>query len=133
MNAHRPAVRALLLSLAAAAAGCGGAVSTAPPPVSTPATSYIKHVVIVIQENRSFDNLFSGFPGADAPAFGYAGKKKIALHPTPLQDPHDIENNWRDAIRGWNHGRMNGFEHEHFYGGPLEYAYAYVPRAQSAP
>ena len=133
MNAHRPAVRALLLSLAAAASGCSGAASPTSPPVSTPATSYIKHVVIVIQENRSFDNLFSGFPGADAPAFGYAGKKKIALHPTPLQDPHDIENNWRDAIRGWNHGRMNGFEHEHFYGGPLEYAYAYVPRAQSAP
>ena len=113
-------------------AGCGGGVPSAAPPAS-PAHQYVKHIVIVIQENRSFDNLFSGFPGADAPSFGYAGKKRIALHPTPLEDPGNIENNWRDSISGWNHGKMNGFEHEHFYGGPLDYAYAYVPRDESAP
>jgi phospholipase C len=89
--------------------------------------------VIVVQENRSFDDLFSGFPGADAPAFGYAGKTRLSLRPTPLEDPGNIENNWRDAIGGWNHGKMNGFEHEHFYGGPLDYAYAYVPRRETAP
>ena len=89
--------------------------------------------MIVVQENRSFDNLFSGYPGADAPRFGYAGKKKIALRSTPLENPGNIENNWRDAIGGWNGGKMNGFEHEHFYGGPLDYAYAYVPRRESAP
>jgi phospholipase C len=89
--------------------------------------------VIVVQENRSFDDLFSGFPGADAPAFGYAGKTRRSLRPTPLEDPGNIENNWRDAIDGWNHGKMNGFQHEHFYGGPLDYAYAYVPRRETAP
>ncbi|HEY6327033.1 MAG TPA: alkaline phosphatase family protein [Candidatus Cybelea sp.] len=114
--------------------GCGGStVPFAPLAGSSPARHYIKHIVIVVQENRSFDNLFSGFPGADAPRFGYAGGKKIPLHATPLEDPGNIENNWRDSIAGWNHGSMNGFEREHFYGGPLDYAYAYVPRGESAP
>ncbi|MBV8530984.1 MAG: hypothetical protein JO104_06675 [Candidatus Eremiobacteraeota bacterium] len=113
---------------------CGGQAVVAPAqPHTTALGTYVKHVVIVIQENRSFDNLFSGFPGADAPSFGYAGAKKIMLHATALENPGNIENNWRDSISGWNHGRMNGFEKEHFYGGPLDYAYAYVPRRESAP
>ncbi len=29
------------------------------------ATSPIKHVVVLIQENRSFNNLFATYPGAD--------------------------------------------------------------------
>lgn len=113
--------------------GCTSSTISGAPPGPVPLGKYIKHVVIVIQENRSFDNMFSGFPGADAPRFGYEGKKKIALHATPLEDPGNIENNWRDSIAGWNHGKMNGFAGEHFYGGPRDYAYAYVPRAQSAP
>ena len=119
----------LLLWLAGCGASHGAAVPATPARAATP----IAHVVIVVQENRSFDDLFSGFPGADAPAFGYAGTKKIALEATPLENPGNIENNWRDAIAGWNRGKMDGFEREHFYGGPLDYAYAYVPRRESAP
>jgi len=104
-----------------------------PPPASSPAQQYIKHIVIVVQENRSFDNLFSGFAGADAPTFGYEGSQKVQLHATKLENPGNIENNWRDAISGWNKGRMNGFQYEHFYGGPRDFAYAYVPRYESAP
>ncbi|HEX3670914.1 MAG TPA: alkaline phosphatase family protein [Candidatus Cybelea sp.] len=134
VQAYRLARRALLCS-AALTAGCGSSGSTSPAtmPSAAAPSQYIKHVVIIVEENRSFDNMFSGFPGADAPRFGYAGKKRIALHPTPLENPGDIENNWRDSISGWNHGKMNGFQHEHFYGGPLDYAYAYVPRSESAP
>jgi phospholipase C len=124
----------LLLAALSRAACSGQMVPAAAPPVGPgPAHEYIRHVVIVVQENRSFDNLFSGFPGADAPAYGYAGKTKIRLHPTALENPGNIENNWRDAISGWNNGKMNGFEYEHFYGGPLNYAYAYVPHDESAP
>ena len=36
------------------------------------ASSPIKHVIIVIQENRSFDNLFATFPGADGTKTGKA-------------------------------------------------------------
>ena len=113
--------------------GCTSSTTPGAPPAPVPLGKYIQHVVIIIQENRSFDNMFAGFPGAEAPRFGYQGEKKIALHATPLEDPGNIENNWRDSIDGWNNGKMSGFAHEHFYGGPRDYAYAYVPRAESAP
>jgi phospholipase C len=134
MAPRRSHLRAGTLLWAALACGCSSATPAAPvPPASGSPGRYIKHVVIVIQENRSFDNLFSGFPGADAPRFGYVGKRKIELHATPLENPGSIENNWRDSIAGWNRGKMNGFENEHFYGGPRDFAYAYVPRSESAP
>src|SRR5579863_4781837 len=38
---------------------------------NTPMNTRIKHVIILIQENRSFDNIFAGYPGADAPTYGY--------------------------------------------------------------
>ena len=101
---------------------------------AAPAKSkYIKHVIVIVQENRSFDDMFAGFPGADAPTYGYAGNRRIELKDVPLQDPGSIENNWRDAVDSYNDGKMNGFENEHFYGSPLTYAYARVPRAQSKP
>lgn len=49
------------------------------------AQSPIKHVVFVIQENRSFNNLFMGYPGATTASFGYdAHGRKIRLRPYPL-------------------------------------------------
>ena len=119
MSASRSAaVTSVVLSLTLAT-GCANESS---PSLSPPATltlrHYIAHVVVIVQENRSFDNLFSGFPGAEAPRFGYDGRKRIALHPTLLEDPGNIENNWRDAIGSWNNGKMDGFAGEHFYGGP---------------
>ena len=33
--------------------------------------SKIKHVVIIIQENRSFNNLFMSYPGATTLTYGY--------------------------------------------------------------
>lgn len=35
-------------------------------------TFKIKHVVWITQEDRSFDDLFAGYPGADASASGHA-------------------------------------------------------------
>jgi phospholipase C len=133
MSFRRLAVAMSALASIVSWPGCASSTTPGAPPAPVPVGKYLKHVVIIIQENRSFDNMFSGFPGADAPRFGYEGKKKIALHATPLEDPGNIENNWRDSISGWNNGKMNGFAHEHFYGGPRDYAYAYVPRAESAP
>ena len=50
---------------------------------SLAASKFIKHVVIIVQENRSFDNLFAGLAGADTQSFGYDSKgKKIREHVT---------------------------------------------------
>jgi hypothetical protein len=96
--------------LALAACGSGGA-SGVPRAggTSAPAKDPIQHVVIIVQENRSFDNIFSGFPGADAPTYGYAGTTKVQLHSTPLEDGY-LNNNYSDAIDSWDNGKMDDFD-----------------------
>jgi phospholipase C len=74
----------LLLTMAAGAVACGGGEPAGTPLLPSAwneaqsATTPIKHVVIVIQENRSFDNLFATFPGADGTKTG----KAAAMSPT---------------------------------------------------
>lgn|GEM_PF-3149953 len=49
-----------LLIVSLALAGCSSTTSTPPPVVVTPTNANtIKHIVIIMQENRSMDNLFS--------------------------------------------------------------------------
>jgi phospholipase C len=50
------------LAAAAAVVGCNS-TSVVPGPAPAPKNS-IQHVVILMQENRSFNNVFAGFPGA---------------------------------------------------------------------
>ena len=59
--------RALALALAVQLVGCGGGTSPAPspPPPGESTTTPIKHVIIVIGENRSFDNLFATYQPPD--------------------------------------------------------------------
>src|SRR5579863_115064 len=47
-----------------AATGCNGSSTVSRPPPTTQPGHAIKHIVILLQENRSFNNLFAGFPGA---------------------------------------------------------------------
>ena len=50
----------------------------------------IKHIIIVLQENRTFDNLFHGYPGADYAKVGYNHKgKAVQLFELPLMTPWD--------------------------------------------
>jgi phospholipase C len=73
-------------------------------------TSPIKHIIVIVQENRSFENIFAGYPGADAPEYGYEHDgKKVALHAIQYNTP-DICHGWSDALHDWNDGNMNGFD-----------------------
>ncbi|MBV8155931.1 MAG: hypothetical protein JOY98_16050 [Candidatus Eremiobacteraeota bacterium] len=75
----------------------------------TPGT-YIKHVVVIVQENRSFENLFAGYPGADAPLYGkWINGHKIKLGTVRLNDLENVDHDFGPAIASWNHGKMNGF------------------------
>ncbi len=79
----------------------------------------IKHVVMIMQENRSFDSYFGTYPGAD----GFPRKNgRIAICvPDPLahrcvkpfHDPHDRNvggpHGPMDAIRDIDGGKMDGF------------------------
>jgi phospholipase C len=102
----------------------------------------IKHVVFVIQENRSFDDMFAGYPGADTVSSGEDSHgKTIPLQPISLKTEYDIDHsalamfaacNGTGKLRGTK-CRMNGFNKEREYQGPVNGQYAYVPHPESKP
>jgi phospholipase C len=110
----------------------------------------IDHVVIIVQENRSLNNLFYGFPGAKTVASGLDSKnQKIALKPIGLATDWDLTHNAQGFITAC-HGtgsipgtdcKMNGFDKEGWTCGtpgksacPIKYPpYSYVPHGETAP
>jgi phospholipase C len=115
--------RALIIfgTLCAALAVTGLVVSPAtraqsaatPTPITTPAPSAgpIKHVVMLIKENRSFDNYFGTFPGADGTRRGQISSGKwVWLRHTPDRTLLDIAHAGAAARKAVDNGRMNRFD-----------------------
>jgi phospholipase C len=82
----------------------------------------IEHVVILIQENRSFDHYFgtlSGVRGFDdnhgRAVFSQKTEKGHTIKPfhLPKECLHDITHDWGPQHRAWNGGKMNGFVTAH--------------------
>jgi phospholipase C len=107
-------------------------------------TTPIKHVVFIIQENRSFNDLFMGYPHATTANYGYdTHGRKIALQPIVLETqwdlPHSLGAFVEDCrgtgkLRGTD-CRMDGWSEEHAFGisVPPDPAYGYVPRNEIEP
>ena len=82
MAAVRGLIYLAALLPAALAAGCAPERGSSPElparasvsgaAMGNPVRAHVKHVVVIIQENRSFENFFAGFPGANAPMEGSA-------------------------------------------------------------
>jgi phospholipase C len=80
----------------------------------------IRHIVIIMQENRSFDNYFGTYPGADGIP-GLAGNpgtvpclpREHGSCVKPFHDRHDRNHGGPhssgNAIADIDHGKMNGF------------------------
>ena len=82
-----------------------------PPPPPPSGLSKIKHVVFIIKENRSFDNYFGSFPGADGATTGTISTgQTIALGRTPDKTPHDLGHTWNDAHTAVDGGKMDRFD-----------------------
>jgi phospholipase C len=107
----------------------------------------IQHVVIIIQMNRSFNDLFYGYPGAKTASYGYDSEnQKIELKPVSLATrwalgaDADAACNGAGKLPGTD-CRMNGFNDEHWTCGPgsaprcpNKYPpYAYVPHHETKP
>jgi phospholipase C len=102
----------------------------------------IQHVVYVVQENRSFDDLFAGYPGADTVSSGKdSSGGRIQLRRVSLKKAYEIDHSafamfaacdGRGKLPGTK-CRMDGFDRENQYGGPKHGQYVYVPRAESKP
>jgi phospholipase C len=139
----------LAFGLSAILAACSG--GAAPPsstgvlpavPAAGPVTlssmsvgSYIKHVVIVVQENRSFDNLFATFPGADGATSGKTSTgKTIPLQEGDLTYDHYLTNSHAAFVTEYHGGKMNGWNLVEVSGcSDSTCAYQYVNPAQIQP
>jgi phospholipase C len=102
----------------------------------------ITHVVWIVQENRSFDDLFSGYPGADTVSSGKDSYgKTIKLRPVSLQTYYEIDHSAHAMFQACNgrgktpgtRCRMDGFNLERQYGGPMGAQYSRVPRSETRP
>jgi phospholipase C len=71
----------------------------------------ITHVVIIMQENRSFDNFFRGFPKADSATFGYGHGVKYALQELPLKWTFDLNHYHYQFLEDYDGGKNDGFDH----------------------
>jgi phospholipase C len=69
----------------------------------------IKHVVFIIKENRTFDNMFGRFPGANGATSGMDGTTRRPLTQALDRIPEDILHCYACALRAWDHGKMDGF------------------------
>jgi phospholipase C len=87
---------------------------------STPtAADKIKHVVIIMQENRSFDHYFGMFPGLPMGRGippGTCIKDPDEPPPSciaPFHDPNDVNaggpHSWNDSLADVDNGKMDGF------------------------
>ena len=110
MNKSLFAVVGLMAALAAACSG-GSAVPSAVPPGSGPNGSRpgqgtatpgkIQHVVIMIQENRSFNDLFATFPGATGTTVGLEAVPSASPTTTPLT-PTEFGDRQRRRFGAWS-------------------------------
>jgi phospholipase C len=51
----------------------------------------ITKVFVIVQENRTVDNLFNGLPNADTQSWGMSGGQRIVLQPTPMAVPAQFD------------------------------------------
>src|SRR5579863_6673381 len=87
---------AVTFATTAALAGCG-LTSNAPAPPA-PGSGQIKHIVFMVKENRTFDNYFGTFPGADgANSCTVSNGMTIPVSHTPDQ-VRDMGHFWQDAV-----------------------------------
>src|SRR5579884_2781920 len=77
----------------------------------------IKHIVVIMQENHSFDNYFGTYPGDN----GIPVDACMPLHPKLQQPgcvkpylttnltPKDLPHGWNAAVGDYDNGKMDGF------------------------
>ncbi|MBV9233049.1 MAG: hypothetical protein JO030_03315 [Candidatus Eremiobacteraeota bacterium] len=130
----------VLLFIALAGCGGGGGSGTAPsvpflpPPPPAKAGKYFTHIVVMIQENRTFDNLFARFPGADGTRSGKLHNgKTYFLRQAALVENVSPNNGYIYWLRDWHRGKMDGFDTVPIHRIPGIYVYQYVDPEQIAP
>jgi len=112
--------KVVVLAVAALITACGspsgqsGSTPAAVPQAVHPrvGSTPIQHVVVIMQENRSFDNLFHGFPGANTVSFGWGHGKKYVLQQVPLKFKWDLRHDHPQFIEDYEQGKGAGFDNQ---------------------
>src|SRR5262249_18443196 len=90
----------------------------------------IKHVVVIIKENHTFDNYFGSFPGAEGT--GTCKKHDGSTFPcghAPDRTPGDLCHAHSCALVNWNGGTMDGWDLAGGSGEGKDLAYAQYQEA----
>src|SRR6186997_2009954 len=98
------------------ASGVASSTEMTGPSAMPPGLEKIKHVVVIMQENRSFDSYFGTYPGADGIPRGVCvpDPRGGCLRPYHVSKdrnvggPHALKN----AVRDIDGGLMDGFVRE---------------------
>ncbi len=77
----------------------------------------IKNVIVVVQENRSFDHYYGHYPPAVLlgygipPGYSQPNGHGGRVYPYHFSEPFSLDpaHQWDDIHGEWNHGRMDGF------------------------
>ncbi|MGH2578266.1 MAG: alkaline phosphatase family protein, partial [Actinomycetota bacterium] len=80
----------------------------------------IKRVIYVMMENRSFDNIFGKYPGADRATVGLLAGKEVPLIRSPEWLPGDLPHDRAAHLNCLNGGKLDAFD-----GGIYGPVYAY--------
>ncbi|HEV2379464.1 MAG TPA: alkaline phosphatase family protein [Terriglobia bacterium] len=73
--------------------------------------SAIQHIVFIVKENRSFDQMFGTFPGADGATSGTISTGQVLpLGLTPDAIPRDMGHTWIAANGAIDYGKMDHFD-----------------------
>lgn len=102
--------------LAAGVFGCGAQTTRVIPDTTSNAPT-IAHIIVIVQENRTFNNLFAGFPGAVSTMTGKitvhrargAQQERIALKAANLYDHVDLNHLHSAFLKAYHGGRMDAF------------------------
>src|SRR5579871_5760264 len=112
-------MKKIVIVVAAALTACSSPVSpSSSPPIggafahhsggSTP----IQHIVIIMQENRSFNNLFYNFPGATTASTGMGHGTKYKMKALPLKEKFDLNHSHAQWLEDYDQGKNDGWNDE---------------------
>ena len=125
---------AVCAAICITACGGGAVPGISLNPTPPPARSPIKHIVIIVQENRTVDNLFNGFPGADTVTSGkdHLGRT-VKLHQVELTNGSDPCHDHTCWTVTYDNGKLDGFDLNNPLHTGHDFDYAYVDPQESAP
>ncbi len=91
--------------------GCGGSANNPATATPAPGTSNgaIKHIVFFIKENRSFDDYFGTYPGANGATMATDSMGQVVPLRHQADQIPDIDHSSEGARMAWDNGKMDKF------------------------